>query len=42
MKTYVVAEVQLHVFLTSVLDVIGQIHDPAALSPVKEPQTPVG
>jgi hypothetical protein len=30
-------EVELHAFLTSVLDVSGQLHAPAALPPGKDP-----
>ena len=32
--------VEFHLFLTSELEVIGQLHAPAALPPAKEPMVP--
>jgi hypothetical protein len=41
MKTYWGAEIQLQSFLTLVLDGGGQLHEPTALPPGREPQYPL-
>jgi len=41
MKTYGEVDVYLHIFLTSVMEVSGQIHGPADLSLGKGPRYPV-
>jgi hypothetical protein len=41
MKGYRGVETELHLFLTWVLDGVGQLHAPAALTPRKEPRYPL-
>jgi hypothetical protein len=42
MKTYGQVEVQLHAFLTSIVDGGEQLHAKTALPPGKEPPVPTG
>jgi hypothetical protein len=42
MKTYEGVDVLIHVFLTSALVGEGQLHNPAAVSPGKEPAVAIG
>jgi hypothetical protein len=40
MKMYGEVDLQIHIFLTSALPG-GQVHDPAALPPGKDPKVPI-